>query len=230
MHNLFYEDWKNKRVTKIKNIFGYDWFSNKEILELGACHGDIGIELMKCGARVYFCDARSEHLQEIPNKVGMRVPIWVFNQNEPYDLGKKFNLVLHLGVLYHIENWKQDLKCALSHSEVMILESYVNPVENAEDKYFESDNHHYADFNSLRPEFTQESIEKELVNNDCKFIRFDTKELNCDFGWVNEGLMIRHIYDWDYEKVKAGCYIHPQKEGIKYTTHFRRMWLVLKSR
>ena len=68
MNFLFYEDWYKKRVSKIINIFGQDWFAGKNILELGACYGDIGIELTKLGAEVTFADAREENLDVIKNK------------------------------------------------------------------------------------------------------------------------------------------------------------------
>jgi 2-polyprenyl-3-methyl-5-hydroxy-6-metoxy-1,4-benzoquinol methylase len=45
------------------------------------------------------------------------------NQNQPYDLKQQFDLVLHLAVLCHIENWKQDLESALKHTNLMFLES-----------------------------------------------------------------------------------------------------------
>ena len=38
---------------------------------------------------------------------------------------KKFDLILHLGTLYHVENWRNDLKCALRHGDLMILETMV---------------------------------------------------------------------------------------------------------
>jgi len=69
MKHLFYEEWKNKRVKKIENIFGRDWFCGKSILELGAAHGDVGSHFLKLGAEVIFTDIKEEYLQSIKDKI-----------------------------------------------------------------------------------------------------------------------------------------------------------------
>ena len=139
MKRIFYDEWKNKRVNKIENIFGRDWFCGKSVLELGAAHGDIGIHFLKLGADVLFADVRIEHLRNINQKLfelNHNTKTIVLNQNKRYDLERKFDLILNTGVLYHLENWKQDLECAMNHTNVMILESVVSMKKDKELKIY----------------------------------------------------------------------------------------------
>lgn len=215
MKHLFYDDWTKKRINRIVSTFGEGWFNNKTVLELGAAHGDIGIELLKLGADVTFSDVRTEHLDTIVNNLKEYnfVPkTRCFDQNITYDLGKKFDLVLHIGVLYHVKNWKQDLKCALNHSNTMILESAVFPSER------EMKHPVYGPYNCENPFLTQESIEEHLTDLGCKFIRFDIPELDSIGGWFNQDFKDNHVYSWNV----------PRGVTIGETDHYRRFWLVLK--
>ena len=214
MKRVFYDEWKNKRVNKIENIFGRDWFCGKSVLELGAAHGDIGLHFLKLGADVLFADIRIEHLRTINQKLfelNHSPKTIVLDQNKRYDLDRKFDLILHTGVLNHLDDWRQDLECAINHTNLMILESMVS-VKN----YVSN--------------FSQEDVENHLSDLGCKFFRFDTSDLNTDWSWDSDllgvNLLTKHIYDWNYEQYEMGYYKinHSKKDNI----HFRRMWLVLK--
>ena len=239
MKRIFYDEWKNKRVNKIENIFGRDWFCGKSVLELGAAHGDIGIHFLKFGADVLFADARLEHLKSIQRKLfetSHNTKTLMLNQNEKYNLKQKFDLILHTGVLYHLENWKQDLECAMNHTNVMILESVVSMKKDKELKIYKSDmmREHMKEYAGISDErfsdFSQEDVENHLSDLGCKFFRFDTSDLNTDWSWDSDllgvNLLTKHIYDWNYEQYEMGYYKinHSKKDNI----HFRRMWLVLK--
>ena len=218
MKHLFYQDWTNKRVNRIVDIFGASWFSDKTILELGAAHGDIGIEFLKLGADVTFSDARYELLNSIGDRLSefdFRPKTELINQNVPYDLGKRFDLVLHLGVLYHIENWKQDLECALNHTNTMILESAVSPSPELKHPV-------YGPYKCKNPILTQEGIEAHLTDLGCKFIRYDSRELDCVGGWLMPGMKDNHFYSWNKNWIPAR---QTNKEDV---SHYRRFWLVLK--
>jgi 16S rRNA G966 N2-methylase RsmD len=221
-----YQEWVDIRVKKIINIFGYDWFHHKKVLELGACYGDIGTELLKIGADVLFADAREEHLNTINNSLtGLNFTprTKVINQNDRYDLGETFNLVLHLGVLYHVANWKSDLECALKHTNTMVLETIVSLVEGSQDStHINNNTYQYDSIDGKEPLFTQESVEQHLTNLGCKFLRFDNSELNTSWSWLYNNRRVRKVYDWNY--ANASSYIYDPNDS----TQFRRMWLVLK--
>ena len=227
MNHVFYEQWCNSRVNKIVDVLGEDWFAGKHILELGACHGDIGIPLLKLGAEVLFSDVRKENLQVIKDKFTYEdfVPSTIeLNQNLEYNLNTRFDLVLHLGTLYHVENWKQDLECALRHTNLMFLETVVSPFENTPDMLRERSNYKYDGYNCKEPLFTQESVEKTLKDLGCKYIRFDNQSLNSDWNWLRNGSLIKNVYDWNYNNVQSYS-LNTKAEQI---VHFRRMWMIIK--
>ncbi len=221
MKHLFYEDWTNKRVERLLGIFGKGWFNGKTVLELGSAHGDIGIELLKLGADVTFSDVRREHLESIVNKfkdVNFKPRVQHINQNEPYDLKKKFDLVLHIGVLYHVANWQQDLECALNHTNTMILESAVSPSPDLKHPI-------YGPYGCKNPVLTQEGIEEHLTNLGCKFIRFDIPELDSRGQWLTTEIRNNHYYSWDQNRIKD---LPKTVWSGKDMDHYRRYWLVLK--
>jgi SAM-dependent methyltransferase len=221
MKHLFYDEWKNKRVSKILNIFGKNWFKKKEILELGCAHGDVGFEFLKLGSNVVFSDAREEFIKGIRDKISeynYKPDCALVDQNKDYNFNKKFDLVIHMGVLYHLENWENDLKCALSNTDAMILETIVGTKNGF---YINNENYKYDSYSKRVSIFTQENIEEHLKSLGCKFIRFDDPELNCS-GWLYNGEYIENIYDWDYWNYEI------RMENTKGRIHHRRMWLVLK--
>lgn len=222
MKHLFYDDWTKRRVDRICSTLGKSWFVDKTVLELGAAHGDIGIEFLKLGATVIFSDARLEHLNGICErlqKLDYYPDCITLNQNEGYSLpGRSFDLILHLGTLYHVENWQRDLESAMNHTNMMFLETIVDPSQGTVPQM---DMRHptYGPYKCKNSHFTQEQIEDHLKELGCKFIRFDDADLNSS-GWLTKDKKDNHWYNWTYEN-----YMTMQKPGFN---HFRRMWLVLR--
>jgi hypothetical protein len=216
MHYPFYENHKNKRVSKIIEILGVDWFKDKTILELGACHGDIGIEFIKLGSHVTFADAREENLNEIYAKIE-QPDIIVLNQNKPYNLGRRYDLVLHLGTLWHIENWHNDLYCALRHSDRMILETKVLPKNVNISLSTNTLKSKYNAFGEKESCFTDVAVEKKLIELNIDYVRYDDANLNTNFEEMAENVYVKHIYDWTIET--------PILSSNKQI-HHRRFWYV----
>jgi hypothetical protein len=217
MKHLFYEDWTNKRVKRLIDIFGKSWFKGKTVLELGSAHGDIGIELLKLGADVTFTDVRNEHLESIVNRLrdmNFSPKVCRINQNESYDLLATFDLILHIGVLYHVENWQQDLECALKHSNTMILESAVHPSPSLKHPI-------YGPYECDNPSLTEEGIEEHLTNLGCKFLRFDILELDSIGHWLTTDVRDNHHYSWNQNNVN-------NSQHYGEVNHYRRYWLVLR--
>lgn len=224
MKQLFYNEWTTTRINKIINIFGKKWFDDKKILELGAAHGDIGIEFLKIGSHVCFSDGRKENLQSIVDKLNphnYKPDVQLIDQNTAWSLDKQFDLILHLGTLWHIENWQQDLERSLMHSNTMILETMVNPTFGQEPANFEHPCDDYGPLNQVGSFFTQEAVESELTKLGCKFIRFDDPELNTS-GWAYNSIKLTTTYDWNYNDL---CI---KTSSPSHMNHYRRFWLVLK--
>lgn len=229
MNTAFYEEWKQKRVNKIVNIFGSDWFAFKNVLELGACYGDIGYEFIKLGSNVTFVEGRQSNINILKKRLNgkhIEPNVLCLDQNQPYSFNLKYDLVLHLGVLYHLENWQQDLTCAINHAKIMILETVVSTAKNqsAEPSIATTygDDSKYTGLTERSVVPTQEEIEQHLINSNCKFVRLDTADLNTSWSWSDE-TQIRHVYDWKYRNI----HMYTNPSFPKSILHYRRMWLIL---
>lgn len=212
MHFSWYEDHKNKKVQKIISILGKNWFKDKSILELGSCYGDIGIEFVKLGAQVLFTDVRQENLDKIKIKLS-NPKTQIINQNANYNLKQKFDLVLHLGTLWHVENWYNDLYHALKHTSLMILETRVVPKKGSISLLGIYADAPYDGYKCFEPLFTCEVLESRLKELNCSFTRYDDSDLNTFHKDLN------HIYDWKDEVINDNGNV----------AHYRRFYVVSKN-
>ena len=226
MKRFFYKQWKDKRLAKIINIFGEDWFAFKDVLELGAAHGDIGYDLMQLGSNVTFVEARRQNVESIQQKFSaerLNPKVYELDQNKSYNLGGRFDLVLNMGVLYHLYDWKNDIRCSLDHSDKMILETVVNPKPNASEvQALIPKQTRYGGIGPTQAVITQDHIENYLKELGCKFMRFDNSELNTSWSWMQEGVMTRSVYDW--QPTTYNQYLTNKPSSVQ----FRRMWLVMR--
>ena len=206
-----YEHWRDARIQKIVSIFGEEFFKNKTILELGCGWGDIGLQFRKLGANVTFAEGREEHLPHIKEH-SPDSEIIQLDQDKKWNLEKKFDLIIHMGVLYHLTNWKQDLISALSHTNKMILETVV---ANDSSNSFEYTNREEGWDQSIHKTSIRPSaayIEKALTELGFKFTRFDDSDINSH----------KHRYDWKVDN-KAG-----RGERGQNGANYRRFWLIEK--
>jgi len=233
MQIAHHEKWAKNRTQKILDIFGEDWFAGKKILELAACHGDVGIELSKLGSVVTFSDVRLSNINTIESRlnsiIGVKYYTRVINQEEKYHFNQPFDLTIHMGVLYHLENWKQDLECAIKCSKLMILESLVKPFEGDEEivnLQVAEPVKRYHGLNSKLVLFSQQSVENVLKRNNCSFIRFDNEQLD-SLGW--DGTLLKHTYSWkQFESKDKSIYSYSLNDE-QVNLHHRRFWLVINN-
>lgn len=214
-----YDDWRSKRITKIENIFGKQFFKEKTILELACGYGDIGKHFCEnLKSTVTFAEGREEHLKNIREK-NPDSEIVLLNQENEWNLNKKFDVVIHFGVLYHLDNWRQDLKCTMNHSDIIILESEIADTfnEDAEYKYQDPvglDQALSESRTATRP--SAQLVEKEIVKNGGTFTRYDDSELNSGM----------HIYDWIVSGEADKVSTYNRDTGIGK----RRFWVIRKNR
>jgi hypothetical protein len=230
MKHLFFDQWKKNRVNKIVNIFGKDWFPGKKIHEFGCAHGEVGEELLRLGAEVDFSDVREENLDEIHKrfKNNNYIPnTQILDQNKPYELKRHYDLLLHFGLLYTLPNWKQDLECAMKHSNLMMLESIVLPESGVKETLVEikSPLQNYTSVADTWAMNTEEAIEKHLTDLGCKYIKFNNRSLNTT-GWLDNRLLLNNVYDW-IPDINTYDMNHKNNETNKMY-FYRRMWLVIK--
>ena len=131
-HSGMYKKWRTNRINKLEEILGgHHWFKNKKVLELGCAYGHTGKTLMDYVADVLFAEPRLEYHEHIrgtckcPDCISKNVSIIQLDQNSTWSLWSQFDLIIHWGVLYHLENWEQDLTSALNHGRNICLESEV---------------------------------------------------------------------------------------------------------
>jgi SAM-dependent methyltransferase len=183
-----YRSWRPVRIKKIEQIFGEDFFKGKSILELACGFGDIGKHFKENrGANVTFTEGRVEHIQNIQeNNPGSEV--FQLDQENEWNLNRKFDIVIHFGVMYHLDNWKQDLECALKHTDLIILESEIADTNKIfEAKVIDPDGYDQAiNDKKIATRPSASYVEKVFEDNGFEFKRYDDADLN-------DGI---HRYDW----------------------------------
>lgn len=212
--NTCYNRWRETRVNKLISLFGNDW-SGKKVLELACAHGNIGLYLKTLGADITFADAREQHLAKVLEKDSTAKTILV-DQDTAWDINQEFDIILHFGVLYHLDNWKQDLKSALKHTQTLILESAVADADyEYEYKLHEDDEGGQNAFNKVGTLPSATSIENYITSLGYTFTRFDDDSLNTN--WFK--------YDWQVSNPDLSS-INVSSYEDKPLFGGRRFWLI----
>jgi len=120
-----YDAWREKRVTEIIRYFGPLWFRGKKLLEVGCGYGEIGLSFEALGAEVHYSDARQEHLDVIlKHRPYAHVIKADINNEWPFDI--EYDLILHLGVLYHLDDIDYSLSKLMHSAKHAVLETEVS--------------------------------------------------------------------------------------------------------
>lgn len=186
-----YNEWRFKRVKKVENIFGQEWFQNKKILELGCAFGNVGLYFKSLGAEVTFSDARQETLDIVRQK-DSSVELLLLNEEFHWFLNREFDLILHFGLLYNLNHWERDLYCTMNHARFVALETAVARFSrNFECKivqpvYSQKFHGPYSGVGSL---VSSSNIENVFFQKQADYKRYDDSDLN-----INE---YEFCYDWD---------------------------------
>jgi len=118
-----YVRWNPLRCDRIIKHYGEDFFDGKTLLEVGTLNGQNGNTFTELGAIVTVQDAREEHvndaLKKYPHLTG-----YVHDLNKGLGTDDHFDIILHMGVLYHLESL-QPLIDACSQCSHLILETRV---------------------------------------------------------------------------------------------------------
>jgi SAM-dependent methyltransferase len=208
-HDGNYKDWRRTRITKVENLFGKDFFRGKKILELGCAMGHTGRHFEELGAIVTFAEGRQDIVNTI-EKLNPESKIIQLDQEDEWDLGEKFDIIIHWGVLYHLDHWKEDLACAVKHSDLIFLESEVVDSDDP-DMVVKANEHKGIDQalneSSVGSRPSPAAIEKHLTELGMTFTRYDDADLDASF----------HQYSWEARNTGH------TKDGQ------RRFWIVRKS-
>jgi SAM-dependent methyltransferase len=121
-----YGEWNARRLTVMRFLLGD--LEGLEILELGCGYGLLGRALEEDGARVTYVEGRVEHVTVLREAVRHDRVIRA-NLDVPleYQFARAFDVVLHLGLLYHLEDPMRSIAEACNLGRVLLLESEVLP-------------------------------------------------------------------------------------------------------
>lgn len=122
-----YRHWRAIRITKILEIYGFDHFAGRKVLELGAGHGDIGAALAELGADVLCLDGRIENINygrlKFRNLPNFRLEYC--NLDGDFSHSGEFDLIINFGLLYHLEDLEGHLKRCFAMANDMVIETVV---------------------------------------------------------------------------------------------------------
>ncbi len=203
-----YAEWTRRRVAKLVQILGKEWFPGKRVLDVGAGHGMNGKAVIDLGADVLFTDARQHHV-DVLKKDGYNAE--VMDNEKEWTVQGQFDLILHWGLLYHVDNWKQDVRCALERTPLLCLETLIglgnNPNEEVKvPELLTTQDHAVSGIGTIMPAVVFENY---VTSLGCTFQRYDDADLTVGG---------HHRYDWD---INVGVdYI--DKRGQ------RRFWMIRK--
>jgi len=212
-----YVGWRTTRINKIIELFGKEFFDGKTLLELGCGYGDIGMFFQSLGAKITLAEGRQEHVDEIKRR-HKNIEVICLDQNKPWDLNRKFDIIIHSGVLYHLEHWKKDLECVLNHSNLLILESEVANRSSDKFELLHIEQGHDQAISGQAIRTSAAYIEKELTKLGATFIRYDDSDLNyTDNSKKRKKGYVWHMYDWKVDN-----------NGREWFRGQRRFWVVRK--
>lgn len=122
-----YYEWRRKRVRAIVQRYGGGWFKGARVLELGCGYGDIGVALQVLGADVTFSEGRREHLDVIADRYpGLSAERLVaYDAEHPWPFTERFDLVINMGLVYHVDTWERSIIGSLRSAPRVVLETEV---------------------------------------------------------------------------------------------------------
>jgi SAM-dependent methyltransferase len=184
--NFYHE--RNSKLSKfITDFMGIQKLYMKPVLDLGCGYAGISAELHKLGADITAVDARQEHLQAVVKKF-KNIKVVRANLEEEWPFkGKKFALVLDLGLICHLADFKKHLIEVCACTDNLFLETAVCDDEG--DKCFslkEFKNNYDKSFSGEACRPSAAAIEKVLIERGMKFKRIDDRRFNNG----------QFVYDW----------------------------------
>ena len=199
LFNYTYQDWRIKRINKILEMFGIDYFKNKNVLELGSAHGDIGAFFAELGASVLCLDGRKQNVnfanlkyRNLDNFKSLQFNL----ENDFTELGR-FDLIINFGLIYHLKNVDEHLKYCFKMTDNIVLETVVcDSTDPYKINYFEEnknvDEQALEGIGSCASPFYIERIANE---NNFEAIRYFSPDLNVRTLFGKD----QFIYDWAHK-------------------------------
>jgi 2-polyprenyl-3-methyl-5-hydroxy-6-metoxy-1,4-benzoquinol methylase len=202
-------DWNQKRIKAILDFYGHEFMAHKKVLDLGCGHGDLGGVLYRLGADITCVDARQDFLKVVSKKFeGIKVVKADLDSNWPF-YGKKFDLILDLGLLCHLRDYEAHLKAVCQSTSHLVLETAVCDSSDPFKCIPVYENKNIADLsiNGLGSRPSAAAIERILNEAGMSFKRIDGSKYNSK----------PYSYDWQ------------EKNDDSLDLNKRRLWFASKS-
>ncbi len=205
MFDDHYIDWRISRMNGIKKYVNPDIINNSSLLELGCGYGDNGnifSSLFNC--KVTCTDAREEHIN-IGKEKYTNIEFNLLD-SDTTKINKHYDIILHWGLLYHLENFEDNLNNCCDNCNYMFLETEV--CDSSSDNIIKINENGYDQaFHNIGTRVSESYIEKILLQNNFNFKMIKDNILNSSF----------HKYDWDISNT------HEWSPGL------RRYWICWKN-
>lgn len=120
-----FDGWRRTRLDMIESHYGKDYFKGKTVLEVGAAWGHIGAYFQNELGAIVTCTDQYDGWVKIIQERHPTITAFVQNINESWPTDVHYDVLIHMGVLYHqpIEVAEIRLREAISICDEMILES-----------------------------------------------------------------------------------------------------------
>ena len=172
-----YRKWNEVRIARIIKHYGPNFFRGKSLLEVGTLTGANGNAFHELGAIVMVQDVRDEHVRaavkQYPHLDG-----YVHDLNNGLGVDYFFDVIVHMGVLYHLESMKP-LRDACAHCNHLILETQILDSSDVKAIHVKENSNtvdHSFTGTAIRP--SPSLVEKVLEEEGFSFIRV-RDELDC---------------------------------------------------
>ena len=200
-----YADWTIKRVRRIIQQYGANFFAGKRILDLGCGYGHVGSLFAHLGATVVYADARGEFAEAVLKKDPNGTFIQADLDNE-FPFEGPFDLILNVGLLYHLSNVKAFLKNCCHATTQMVLETEVcNSADPNLILFVDEDSQYYdQSFNAKGSRPSPAYVEQCLQELGCSVEPLVDDSCNSGF----------HSYNWAVD------------DSTKFDHGLRKLWFV----
>lgn len=122
-----YANWTVKRLTKILELYGVEYFNGRTVLELGCGHGDIGAFFAELGSTVLCLDGRLQNinLAKLKHRNVEGVSFQQFDLEHDFSEYGRFDILIDMGLLYHLREVDKHLSCCFATADEIVLETAV---------------------------------------------------------------------------------------------------------
>jgi SAM-dependent methyltransferase len=127
LHDRTYLDWRARRIEKVLEIYGLEFFHGKRVLELGCGHGDIGAFFADIGAEVLCVDGRIRNINhaKLRHRGAPRLSFELLDLEGDFSTLGHFDLIINFGLVYHLREVDGHLARCFGMADEIVLETVV---------------------------------------------------------------------------------------------------------